>query len=719
MTRVFNVLSANQIIIKRQQKINLMEYAFYVLPYVKFVRLDQIKKQIKQTHILLQAQKTPFTPLDAFNKFYFNKFKSIHTYKQHNIVMKTAASTVQNSIIILIVLILKRFNQFQQISIITNILITLGQRKYFLTLNQMKNAFFQLEILIKDNELISFQIIAQISSIIEKLEIQFTIIDFSIFVTEQKQSITQISILFNYLFFQNNIISSYQENHFIIINCFNLTIQNVFITNTLNYRFLSLLSVSRIRIENVVCENSIQEQKCKFHLNVNGFIHKSLNNIQLKNIFTIDQSIISIQSNPFTMLNTNEYINIKNFMANGNILLKQQLGKLFSIIDIQSEKPQIIEIDNLIFQENIFHQYNKDPSETSASLFYVDSGQGLLMMKNIICFNNSLKNSSLSFISIFSNEVYLENLQVQNHNYHDQEFWIKYYNIQIQGNYNQNEIAYIISQSYNIETIGGALSIKVTKFQFSNGLFNFIKTQGSQVFNIELQGDGIVIIQNCSVNHAYNSLISNYEQDGAFTINGKKSLLAVYVNNITLTDTLNKITSSIFSIYPSSSQNSIELKNIFARDCFSLDDQIQNFKSNFQHILQSNVKIDNFTIISTEKAFLTFLKSIGQINLIERQKILTENALMNFEGCKLTLNQIIIEGIILSPIIKIIDSNNIKILNTKFINIYTFYPLNLVDVQQINVVSQKIHFSNITISNQFRFHLDKLSQNQINNYYIH
>ncbi|CAK71728.1 unnamed protein product, partial (macronuclear) [Paramecium tetraurelia] len=340
------------------------------------------------------------------------------------------------------------------------------------------------------------------------------------------------------------------------------------------------------------------------------------------------------------------------------------------------------------------------------------------MMRNVNCFNNSLTNSSLSYISILSNEISIESFQVNNHNYHNQEFWVKYYEIQFQDNYNENEITYIISQSYNIETIGGALSTTVTKFTFKNGLFSFIKTQGSQIFNINLKGDGIVSISDCTINHAHNQLITTYEQDGAFTISGKKSLLTLYLNNIILTDVLNKLSSSIFSIYPSSSKNNLELKNIIARDCFSLVDQILNFKLDSQTVLQNNVKIDNFTMIQSEKAFLAYVSSIGKVSLVERQKMFTDNAMMNFVRCKLILNDIKIEGIILSSIIKIMDSKQIKIANSKFTNIQTFYAINLVDVSQSNDMESKIHFSNITIQNLLDFKFSRINQQQNNYNYI-
>ncbi|CAD8211132.1 unnamed protein product [Paramecium pentaurelia] len=402
----------------------------------------------------------------------------------------------------------------------------------------------------------------------------------------------------------------------------------------------------------------------------------------------------------------------------GNILIKQLLGIFFSLIEVYSEKPQFIKTDNVKFEQNIFHQLNKDPSKTSASLVYVNSAQSFMMMNNTICVNNSLTNSSQSFFSLFSFEILIENFKVQNHNYIDKEFWIQYYEINLEEEYSQNEITSVISNSFKIETIGGALSTTVTKLTILNGEFNYITTLSSQLFYINTQGDGIIIIKNCNISHVQNSLISKVQNDGAFTINGKNSLLSINLENITLINVQNKLSSSIFSIYPSSTQNNIELKNIISENCYSLVHQIINFEADFQNAQKNKVKILNFRIIQNEQAFLTFLQSLGKINLIEMQKVISDNAIMKFSGCELIISNILIEGIVLSSIIKVSDSKLITLMNCRFNNILTFYPLHILDIQQNNIQQSSINLNSIIIENLNDFTFNKQDQKYLEYYHI-
>ncbi|CAD8108319.1 unnamed protein product [Paramecium sonneborni] len=580
--------------------------------------------------------------------------------------------------------------------------------------------FYCYNLIFKENYVNSFQLISQISSIQEKQEIYMnniqinenTVNYFSIFITEQKQSTSQVIVQLSNFYFKDNVITCNQEQQLIIFNCYSLLMQNIYLKNTTNFQFISLFAIPFIRIENLVYENQIQELKVRISSNcfqncfphsqlliVSGFTEIILNQIKILNQFSVDQSIISIQSNSLIMLTKQEYIRIQDILVNGNIIIKQNIGIIISLIEIMTTKSSIIEIENLKFYENVFHQYYEDPSETFASLLYIDSRSSFMILKNIICTNNSITNSSSAYISISSNQIQIENFQVNNHNYIDQEFWIKYYEIQIQGDFNQNEISYIISNIYKIENVGGSLSIQATKFTFFDGVFYFIQAKGSQIFNINLQIDGIVIIQNCKIAHAYNSFISKTQNDGAITINAKKSLFSLYLENITLFDVINKLSSSILTIYPSPSQNNIQIKNIIVKDCFSLVNQILDFEFDFQNAQQNIVKLQNFRIISTENAFYTFLQFLGKLSLIDLQKIINNNAILNFLGCSLTLIDNQIEGIILSSVLKISDSKQIIVMNTLFINILTFYPLYLVEVQQSNNLQSKIYFNNMKIQN--------------------
>ncbi|CAD8176790.1 unnamed protein product [Paramecium pentaurelia] len=586
--------------------------------------------------------------------------------------------------------------------------------------------------MIIDNYFLQLQLITQIQSIQSIIEIQMKnlyvknnhLTNFSLFSTQQKQLFNNIDFLLLNFNFEDNTPSCQDENILITINCVTLIIKNVLLKNTTNYRFFNLLDIPSIHIDNLVYENLLQEYKVPYQidclkicipqtqlLQIFGFNKVIIQNLQVKSQFSVDFTLISIYSNPLNTSNQNEFIQIKNSIIKGNILLKQNLGILFSLMEFYSKSSLNIAITNLTFEENIFHQYLTDPSQTQASLMYFDTKQSIIIMKNILCIYNSMTNSSQSFFSISSEEVLLENITVLNHNWLNKELWIKYYDILFQGEYNENEISYAIQQSYKIQNVGGIFSMFVTKFTINKGFFSYIQAESNLIFNINLQGEGIGIIRNCSIIHAQNSLISIYENDGAITINGRKSLLKIILENITLEHVYNRLSSSIFSIYPSLKQNNMKFKNIIVKNCFSLVNSIINFQSEFQNADKNKIYLENLYIVQNEQSLLIFLHSIGKISSLELQKVIDDNAMMNFFGCQIQLIGLRIEGIILSPIIKIRDSNSIKLGNLQLVYISTFYTLNLIDIQQNNILQSTMAINNIIIKNLIDFNYQNLTKN--------
>ncbi|CAD8130058.1 unnamed protein product [Paramecium sonneborni] len=568
--------------------------------------------------------------------------------------------------------------------------------------------FFCNNIFMEGNKLISIQFISQVSvllnSAIQMNNIQIlanTVQNFSLFVTEQKQSTSQVNYLLQNFYFEDNIISCDQEQFLITINSFSLIIKNIFLRNTKNYRFIPLQAIPLIIIENIVYYNLHQEQKvqispdcfknCIIHsqlLQVSGFKNITLNKITIKNQFSIDYSIISIQSNPLTMLNSNEYIFIKDVKVKGNILIKQHLGIIFSLVELYSEKSQLIKIDNLQYEQNIFHQYNKDPSKTSASLLYVNSPQSFMLLTNINCFNNTLTNSAQSYFSLFLFEILIDNIKVSNHNYIDQELWIQQHEIELQEEYNQNEITQVISQSFKIEIIGGVLSTTVSKLTILNG-------------EMEQQLQKTVLLFMHTIYQFPKFKMNNSWQE-QFIIN--QSLKYYFNKCLKQTIIIHFFKISFICIKQHLNQKYICLRLFLT--------------CQFKNAQQNKVNIENFMIIQNEQALMIFLQSLGSISLIEIQKVISDNAIMNFQGCELLLNGIQIEGILLFSIIKVLDSKFISLINCKFIDVLTFYPLHLMDIQNNNIQQSRIYLNNITISNlkdftQIQKNLKSFDQNHI------
>ncbi|CAD8209927.1 unnamed protein product [Paramecium pentaurelia] len=598
--------------------------------------------------------------------------------------------------------------------------------------------FYFNEIILQENFFKEAQFLIQLSSSFMNSQIQinnFTIFknqvsNFSAFVTEQKYERNKVNLKLDNFKFEYNIQDTQDYYSYLFkINCQTLLINDIELKGTYNFRFFSLIAIPTIKLENIIYENQQQQEKVEITFDcyknsavhsslllVSGFSNIILLQIQITNQFSIDQSIITIQSNPLINFNTVESILISHISFIGNILVKQNLGMLFSLIQIYSEKTLNIAIFNVIYKENIFHQYQADPSENSASLILIQSGQSKIMMTNIICSYNALTNSSNSFISINSNSLVIKDFQAFHHNYFEAELWNKYYQVYIQSQYNLNQITLIIKNAFKIETKSGALSITASNVNFTNGLFSYIIASSSLIFNINLQGQGIVIIKNCDILHAQSQSISTSKVDGAITINAKKSLLTIDIENLVLKEVQNTLSSSIFSIYPSSTNNRIFLNKIHAYNCFSLFNQFLYLEFDYKNVAQNEVLIQNLHFIQTDTAFMLYLQSIETVNPIEIQKITQDNAIINIIGCKVQMKGLFIEGIVSSGIIKIMDYSSIFFTNSLFQNISTFYPVNILDFTQNNLFHSDLLLNNISILNvnSFQYNKSKLNYFDLN-----
>ncbi|CAD8114144.1 unnamed protein product [Paramecium primaurelia] len=553
--------------------------------------------------------------------------------------------------------------------------------------------------------------------------------NFQIFNTELNQVMNQVHSTLSYFQFEDNLPDPQKNQLYLfIITCQHLLISNVLLKNTQNFRFFSFIAIPTIRIENIIYENQYQSEKVPFTieclqnsatnsqlLQVQGFSNIMLQYIQIKNQISIDKSIISIQSNPLVDFNQIEQILFREVTFIGNILLKINLGIFFSLFEIYSEKTQKIIIENIIFQENIFHSYEADPSDNSASLAHIESGESKIRISNILCSNNTLTNSSNSFISIISDEISVEKFQTFNHNYLDAKLWQKYYQLQIHSLFNQNQIIYLIKSTYKIDTIGGGLSITASQIQFNNGLFNNIIASSSIIFKINLKGNGIVIIKNCDIAYAQAQLISTTQVNGAMTIDARRSLLTIQIENLNVKYVQNKLSSSIFSITPSLIKNKITLKQIYALNCFSLLNQLLHLEFDYKNAENNIVIIENLHILQTEAAFMLYVQSVGKLNRIDIEKAIQDNAILNMIGCQAYIKQVLIEGVLSSSILKIVDYAKIVLTNFQFQYISTFYPLHLIDLSQTNVLQSDLMLNNFSIQNGNSFQFNKYQLNYYQN----
>ncbi|CAD8154124.1 unnamed protein product [Paramecium octaurelia] len=539
--------------------------------------------------------------------------------------------------------------------------------------------------------------------------------NFQVLVIDQQLQLYSIEL--KDMIFKDNINpQNFIQNHLFKLTSSNILIQNVMIINTINLRYIYLFNITKIIIKNVTVQNPRQEymiplfQECVINkqqhsqlLYVQGFQSLYLGFIKFLNQITIDYSAIEIFSNPLTLKEEQESILIQNITFIGNILMKINKGLILSIFSIYSEKTQYIQFENVFYQNNTYNQYIADPSQSSASLLFISSLQSTVILQNVECFENSLTNSSNTFIVINSKTTKIKSISVFHHNYLRKEFWNTYYKIQLQSNLNELEINYIITKTLGINNKGGVMSIIVDQFTLEDGLFQYLIAESSSVFDITTQGTGIIRMDGCNIAHVSSILYSDSEQDGSISINSKLSDLSLKLTNFIFSYIHNNFAPALFSISTSKFTNNIIIKNVQVLNCFSLINLFTSlvFTSEKAHL--NKVTLENILIQQSYEALIDFNQQLPQLDSAILTKIPKDNAILNIVGCKLKMNDIVIEGIVLSSIFQLIDCQEISLKNILFYNIILFYSFNFLDIQQNEQFHSIIQIQNLTTQNLLFF----------------
>ncbi|CAD8133589.1 unnamed protein product [Paramecium octaurelia] len=548
---------------------------------------------------------------------------------------------------------------------------------------------------------------------LDDFDISFnTFHNFQVIAINQNQ-IKAIKIELKNIAFQDN--NNPIQDYSFILSCSSLLIQNLSILNTFNHRYFYLYNISEISFRNVSVKNELQEfkipinQDCAINnyqysklVSIKGFQSLYLGFIKFTNQITIDQSFIDIQSNDS---NINEIfgniaiqnITIQNITFTRNILMKISQGNYFSMISIYSDKIQSIHLENILYEENSYYQYNEDPKQSSASLLFINSINSSIVLQNIYCFQNSLTNSSNTFIAISSSETKVAQIKVFYHNYLKMEFWSKYYDIQLQSGLNQIEVNYMIEQILQIKNKGGVMQIVANKFTLQNGQFQYLIAKSSSILDIITTGNGIVILNNCSIAYSQINLLSNQEQEGSISIHSQNSFLTLMLQNFNFTEVNNQQAPAIISFEPSEISNNILIKNVQVSNCFSLINLFLSFIFPVEQLDQNQVILENILISQSQEAQLQFNRQLNLLEPIMLSKITQNNAIFNIQGGNLKFYNVKYEGFALSGILNLINCKKIQIVNIQFSQITLFYNLNLLHIEQVAQFKTIIQILNLQV----------------------
>ncbi|CAD8099120.1 unnamed protein product [Paramecium primaurelia] len=511
-------------------------------------------------------------------------------------------------------------------------------------------------------------------------------------------------------------IKTNEESSIFSINCLKLYLKNFFIRNNQQILMINLYDIQEIELSNLFFFNSAVQQKVFLSKNcfkksnlqnqlifIKGFDRISIENCTITNQSSIDESLIEILSSKSKQLMGQIFINKVKFYGN----LLQQLNQIqsFSLLTIVSDRNIEIVIEDVEYKNNFMHVYSESSLKQSATLLYISSALSNIFVNNLDCIQNSMTNSSNSFIMIRSKVLKFNNIQIKKQNILPYNIWRDYYPIQIENEDDQEEINLFIIQIYQIKTIGGVAFIEASSFTSLNCSFQEILASASSVFDIVTLNDGMIMISNLSVNSTRYSL-EQVESSGCITVNSQNSLLNFSISLALFSNVINKLSTSVFSILPSLLINRIMIQDVQIFNCISLKNQIIHIQFINQIVALNTISLINIKIIQNQQEWETYFQMIGLLTLSEILQITSDdNSLIYLENCDLYIKDFTIEGMLISPILNLINLQQLNIINFNVENIKNVKTQNLIQIIQTIQTKSTIHLKQLNIQKGHLFNL--------------
>ncbi|CAD8173391.1 unnamed protein product [Paramecium octaurelia] len=502
----------------------------------------------------------------------------------------------------------------------------------------------------------------------------------------------------------------YLQNYLFKFHCHSLKVQNAQFLNLQNLAMFYLYEINQIVFDSVIFENSQQNYKVPVSLSqactdlyefrnqplyVMGFQYLSLSNIQIVNQFSINYSLMDVSFSPQFVIEKIGQIILVYVQFRGNIILKNKVATSLSLLNIYSQFNLNIKLTDFQFIQNIVNQQIDEPLDTQTNLIHISSLDSFLQIQHLYFYQNALTNSTNPIFTLTASLIEISNLIFINSNVLSQNLWQQFYDFELVDEYNQQEINSIIQSTFKILNQG--IYISASTFNCTDSYFQeIIATKGS-IFQIKTQGQGIIQIRNLKIDSVYTNL-KDTGGSGCISIDSTNSLLSIDLRQIKFTKIFNRMATSLLTIIPSQKENVIRLNNIEIKNCLSLMNTIMLAKFSADVMKQSQVSINNLTIYQSEEMWFQLFSLIGEITLSELENILSqENAMIFLENCKVDIQNINVEGIIISPIFKIYNAFTLKIFDFKLVFIQKLYSFDLILITQTIKAESKISIEKLKI----------------------
>ncbi|CAD8172126.1 unnamed protein product [Paramecium pentaurelia] len=528
---------------------------------------------------------------------------------------------------------------------------------------------------------------------------------------------SQVDLVITNLVFDEivNVNNSDTNQYLFKIRCFKLQIQDLIFRNLKNLLIFNIFEGKDIMISNILYENPFQIyqlpflQNCQVKnndknqlLKIDNFHNLIINSIQIINQFTIDESFVYFsQAKEFSNSSKLEISDL-NFIGNLQLFKKSQ--KSFSLLTINSEQSIKVVVNRITFLENSFHSQAESIWQSYASLIFLNIKSSQVQITNLLSERNAFTNSSNSFIFINSKTIFMQNLQISNHNILSQKLWEKYYNVKLDQIFNQQQINLFALQALNIKNIGGVAQITATMFTCLNCQFYNILASKSAIFEIKTEDFGIINLTLIKANNIISDLKQVYNSSGCISIYTINSLLDITIQQSEFKNVFNRMSSSILSIKPSSIKNIINLIDIQIYDCLSLMNQILLVEFSNKIIDQNQLKIQNIMITQNLDSSILLFSQMRNLSLTELLDISSsQNSLFYIQGCSMQMINVSVVGVYLSPILSIVNAPIVKLKNLHMEQLQRFYSFNFININQMIDIESKVLINKVSILNSFTY----------------
>ncbi|CAK94121.1 unnamed protein product (macronuclear) [Paramecium tetraurelia] len=217
-----------------------------------------------------------------------------------------------------------------------------------------------------------------------------------------------------------------------------------------------------------------------------------LNNVTISRILNVDESIVQISPSQQSFSFLYSIIDITNLQFIENTLIQSTLFDLYhaQLQNLITRLTQICIIFHMLKTFSTLIQVVQQAPQCVLYPYYI---------KNLLYENNALTNTSNSLMIIRSDTLMMNNFTLNNLNF--QELWINHYDIQFNGELNQDSLNDFVFEALQVKNNGGgAGQFLVSNITCINCSFSNILVIDCFILDIITKSDGNINFMNIKVN---------------------------------------------------------------------------------------------------------------------------------------------------------------------------------------------------------------------------